>query len=71
MIEIMWADLKNKENYLKAIFYLEDITDDIDKDILEEIQAWCQDNNCGKRMSYDMFMFRNQKEKTMFLLKWS
>jgi len=38
---------------------------------LVEIQQWCQDNNCGKRTSFDTFQFRNRQEITAFLLRWS
>jgi hypothetical protein len=34
------------------------------------VQKWCEENNCGVRMSFDRFRFRNQKEITMFLLRW-
>jgi hypothetical protein len=38
---------------------------------LEEIAAWCRDNECGKRMSFNQFKFRTEEELTMFLLRWS
>jgi len=38
---------------------------------MEPIQAWCEKNNCGTRMSFDTFRFRNDDEITMFLLRWS
>jgi hypothetical protein len=38
---------------------------------IDPIQEWCEKNNCGKRISFDTFRFRNKKEMTMFLLKWS
>ena len=38
---------------------------------LMPVQEWCNENNCGKRVSFDQFQFRNKKEMTMFLLKWS
>lgn len=37
---------------------------------IDPIQEWCEQHNCGKRISFDMFKFRNKKEITMFLLKW-
>jgi len=36
-----------------------------------EIQRWCDENDCGRRTSYDTFQFRNQQEITAFLLRWS
>ena len=38
---------------------------------MDPIQKWCQDSNCGKRISFDMFQFANDKQITMFLLRWS
>ena len=38
---------------------------------MDSIQKWCQDSNCGKRISFDMFQFSNDKQITMFLLRWS
>ena len=38
---------------------------------LKQVQAWCEENQCGIRMSYDQFVFNNEKELSMFLLKWA
>ncbi len=38
---------------------------------IDPVQEWCEEHNCGKRISFDTFRFRNKKEITMFLLKWS
>lgn len=35
------------------------------------IQEWCGQTKCGRRTSFDKFKFRTEKEKLMFLLKWS
>jgi len=37
---------------------------------LDPVQEWCEQNNCGKRISFDQFRFRSKKEITMFLLRW-
>ena len=37
---------------------------------LDPVQEWCVNNKCGTRISFDMFRFRNNKEKTLFLLRW-
>ena len=37
---------------------------------INPIQAWCEQTNCGVRISFDMFRFKNQAHKTMFLLRW-
>ena len=38
---------------------------------MDPIQKWCEDSNCGKRISFDMFQFKTDKQITMFLLRWS
>ena len=37
---------------------------------MDPIQDWCVQNKCGVRTSFDTFKFRNEKELSMFLLKW-
>ncbi len=34
------------------------------------VQQWCEENDCGVRLSFDMFRFRNKAEMSAFLLKW-
>jgi len=34
------------------------------------IQKWCETTKCGRRMSFDMFQFKNESEITAFLLVW-
>ena len=38
---------------------------------LQQIQYWCEQNQCGIRMSYNQFVFEDEQEFSMFLLKWS
>lgn len=38
---------------------------------LVPIQHWCEQNHCGRRISFDMFKFRNRKEISAFLLRWA
>lgn len=38
---------------------------------MDPVQDWCVANKCGIRMSFDTFRFRNERELTIFLLKWS
>lgn len=38
---------------------------------MNAVHVWCQEHNCGRRTSFDTFQFKNKKEMTMFLLKWS
>jgi hypothetical protein len=37
---------------------------------MDPIQDWCVANKCGVRTSFDTFKFRDEKELSMFLLKW-
>jgi hypothetical protein len=36
-----------------------------------DIQSWCEDHQCGRRMSYNQFVFRTEKELNMFMLRWA
>jgi hypothetical protein len=38
---------------------------------MDPIQDWCVANRCGVRTSFDTFKFRDERELTAFLLKWS
>jgi hypothetical protein len=38
---------------------------------LDPVQAWCEENKCGKRTSFRKFRFHSEEQMTMFLLKWS
>jgi hypothetical protein len=41
-----------------------------DKD-MDPVQEWCDEHKCGRRISFDMFLFRTEADMTTFLLKWS
>ena len=41
------------------------------KEQIQEMQKWCHDNNCGHRMSFDVFRFDTPEQKTMFMLRWA
>jgi len=38
---------------------------------MDPVQDWCVANRCGVRTSFDTFKFRDERELTAFLLKWS
>ena len=38
---------------------------------MDPVQAWCQQHDCGRRLSFDIFQFRDQQEITLFLLRWA
>jgi len=38
---------------------------------MNPIQEWCEQNKCGKRMSFNIWHFKSKKYITMFLLRWA
>jgi hypothetical protein len=38
---------------------------------MDPIHEWSKKQDCGVRVSFDMWRFRSPEEMTMFLLKWS
>jgi hypothetical protein len=38
---------------------------------MDPIQAWSDECNCGVRMSFNVWKFENEKQITMFLIRWS
>lgn len=38
---------------------------------MDPIQEWCEQNKCGKRMSFNIWHFKSKKYITMFLLRWA
>jgi hypothetical protein len=70
--EIFWVDAARK-NSLAARTRIMPRGLEIgvsDRD-MDPIQQWCEEHHCGRRVSFDTFQFKNKKEITMFLLKWS
>jgi hypothetical protein len=70
-IKIIWHQLpghKLKASWLPTVRKFEMGLKESDMD---PIQKWCQDSNCGKRLSFDTFQFASDKQITMFLLRWS
>jgi hypothetical protein len=51
--------------------YLKFVGDPLTDDFMDEVQEWTKQTNCGLRMSFDMFKFKNKKHMTMFLLRWA
>ena len=43
----------------------------ITEEDMEEVAEWCQENSCGRRISFDTFRFKRPEDITMFLLRWS
>ena len=38
---------------------------------MDPVQAWTTECNCGTRMSFNVWQFKNEKQITMFLIRWS
>ena len=38
---------------------------------MDPIQVWADECNCGKRMSFNVWKFKDEKHITMFLMKWA
>jgi hypothetical protein len=38
---------------------------------MDPIQAWSEECRCGVRMSFNVWKFKNEKQITMFLIRWS
>jgi hypothetical protein len=68
VVKVTW----NKSNRKPYGLWLQAMWDDYNVDhVLEEVQNWSAENNCGTRMSYDMWKFKTRAEVTAFLLRWS
>jgi hypothetical protein len=40
------------------------------EDDMDPIQVWSRECNCGTRMSFNEWKFKNEKQITMFLIRW-
>ena len=48
-----------------------DISETEMKRQLDEAEVWSKESNCGQRMSDFLWSFRNEKQRDMFILRWS
>ena len=72
MPKIKWQRLPG----LKLQAYVDDIQPrgferGLREDDMDPVQAWSVECNCGTRMSFNVWKFKNEKQITMFLMKWS
>jgi len=70
--KIKWQRLPG----LKLQAYVDDIQPrgferGLREDDMDPVQAWSEECNCGTRTSFNVWKFKNEKQITMFLLKWS
>jgi hypothetical protein len=72
MPKIKWQRLPG----LKLQAYTDDIAPrgferGLNESDMDPIQAWSQECNCGTRMSFNVWKFKNEKQITMFLIRWA
>lgn len=36
-----------------------------------EINNWCKEHNCGKQTTETLWSFRKEKQRDMFIIRWS
>ena len=70
--KIKWQRLPG----LKLQAYVDDIQPrgferGLREDDMDPVQAWCEQSNCGKRISFNIWQFKSRKHMTMFLIRWS
>jgi hypothetical protein len=41
------------------------------EETFKEIEDWSLSNNCGKPMTRKLWSFKNEKQRDVFILKWS
>jgi len=70
---IKWQPLPG----LKLQAYVDDIRPEnrpgrgLREEDMDPVQAWCEECGCGVRMSFNVWLFKNEKQITMFLIRWS
>lgn len=57
----------SEEHYINTFA---DLSEDDTKLVIPQMAHWCLENDCGYRTSYDVFKFRTNKQRMMFLLRW-
>jgi len=71
--KIKWQRLPG----LKLQAYVDDIRPEnrpgrgLREDDMDPVQAWTEECGCGVRMSFNVWLFKNEKQITMFLIRWS
>lgn len=53
------------------VFHREPFTTLPTESQLADMQIWCHEHACGRRMSFQQFVFKNEKELNMFMLRWA
>lgn len=45
--------------------------EEVTEELLQEINEWCEQNNCGKHMTGTLWSFKKEKQRDMFIIRWS
>lgn len=73
--KLSWLRIEQKGNRFRGYWLqadLDSVSDILDSDnTLEEIGQWSRENNCGLRLSYNMWCFKTEADITAFLLRWA
>ena len=40
-------------------------------ELVKEMEEWCEQNHCGKKMNDWLWSFKKEKHRTLFVLRWS
>lgn len=65
--KLEFVSLRNNE---LAIFAIGGDRNERMSTLIDEVEQWCQTNDCGVRLSFNAFRFRTEQERTFFLLRW-
>jgi hypothetical protein len=60
-----FSDIEYRANYIFCR-----IDKNISHSVTSEIELWCAENSCGKRVSLNHFSFKTEDELTAFTLRW-
>jgi len=41
------------------------------QELIDEMDDWCKKNHCGTKMTDNLWSFKKEKHRTMFILRWS
>lgn len=45
--------------------------EELTEEVVAEINTWCQEHNCGKQMTDVLWSFRKEKQRDLFVIRWS
>jgi hypothetical protein len=72
--EIIWQRATHKRGIVLIANTVSDYSNPgmgLNEEDMVPVQQWCDEHECGLRISFDMFRFKNEAEVVAFLLRWS